>query len=391
MNVGFSEKFSTPCITILSEDEIRIDQSVCLLPVAIIYGRFAGLSGYSSIVQKAIKLLDGNTVGLDRRLRRDSLRRLADPTGANVTGPPILPGSSISAANNDDVAGSAGVFIRPKRFNETYPHGQPFLLTAAHVLKKHDSTLLGTYNQLFLDSVEDVTVANIISPGKLHILKRLSILQHVGSFDATTLAPWVLAAEKSCGHVVAGRIGADRFSWGEDVALVHVDPQYSGQNGAWHDLPEFLQLFSEAGGNATAFVGKIIGAVDSKNLCNGLCYKNGSASGWSAGKFHSNRVETFLKGTTSPVEEVERIHPGNVRARVEVVQAAGNGGEFAEGGDSGSPILSPTLDGRNFVFCSMVIGAFDPRVGERVVFAVPQSRIFDQIHALTGVEWELDI
>ena len=42
-----------------------------------------------------------------------------------------------------------------------------------------------------------------------------------------------------------------------------------------------------------------------------------------------------------------------------------------------------TLDGRNFVFCGMVIGAFDPQVGERAVFAVLQSRILDQIYGLT--------
>ena len=43
------------------------------------------------------------------------------------------------------------------------------------------------------------------------------------------------------------------------------------------------------------------------------------------------------------------------------------------------------------MFCGVVIRAFDPQVGERAVFALPQSRIFDQTHGLTGVEWELDI
>ena len=77
------------------------------------------------------------------------------------------------------------------------------------------------------------------------------------------------------------------------------------------------------------------------------------------GKFHTHKVELFLKGTTFPVEEDGRdIHPENgVRARVEIVQAAKNSGTFAEAGGSGSPILSPTLGGRNFVFCGMVIGA----------------------------------
>jgi len=394
LNIGFSERFSTPCIAILSEEKLRIDQSACLLPVAIVFGKFRGLSEHSSpsTVQKATKLLDGDAVGLDRRLRHDGLRNLADPQGANTTGPPILPGSSIGTVNNGDTAGSAGIFIRPKIFNDTYPHGQPFLLTAAHVVKQLDSTSFEKYGQPLPASVEDVRVADIISPGKLHILKRLSGLQIRGLFDAATVAPWVSAAERTCGRVVAGRLGVDGSSWRQDVAVLHVDSEYSGKNGAWHDLPEFLQLFHEMGGNDAAFVGKIMGAVDGSS-CNGLCYKNGSASGWSAGKFHSHRVELFLKGTTFSVEEAGRnIRPENVvRALVEIVQAAENSRVFAEAGDSGAPILSPTLDGRNFVFCGMVIGAFDPQVGERAVFAVPQSRIFDQIHGLTGVEWELDI
>lgn len=393
LNIGFSETFSTPCITILSEEEIRIDPPVCLLPVAIVYGKFTSLSGHSSIIQKATRLLDGGAVGLGRKLRHDDLRKLAAPQRANITGPPILPGSSISTTKNDDSAGSAGIFIRPKLFNETYPHGQPFLLTAAHVVKQLDSTPYKAYDQPLLASVEDVILANIISPGKLHIVKMLSNLQTVGLFDATTLAPWVLAAEKPCGHVVAGRLGVDKFSWREDVALIHVHSESCGKNGDWHDLPEFLHLFGEMGGNAATFVGKIMGAVDGINSWNELCYKNGSASGWSVGKFHSHKVEIFLKGTTFPVEEHgKELHSENVvRAQMEMVQAAKDTGVFAEAGDSGSPILFPTLDGRNFVFCGIVIGAFDPRVGERAVFAVPQSRIFDQIHALTGVEWELDI
>ncbi|KAF8429341.1 hypothetical protein BGX38DRAFT_1263696 [Terfezia claveryi] len=388
LNIGFSEKFSTPCIAILSEEEIRIEPPVCLLPVAIVYGKFTSLSGHLSIVQKATRFLDGDAVGLDRKLRYNDLRKLADPQRANITGPLILPGSSISAMNNDDSAGSAGIFIRPKTFNETYPHSQPFLLTAAHVVKQLDPTPYETYYQPLPASVDNVTAANIISPGKLHILKILSQLQILGLFNATTLAPWVLAAEKSCGHVVAGRLGVDKSSWREDVALIHVDSEYCGKNGSWHDLPELLKLFREMGGNAAGFVGKIIGVVDGKNLSNALCYKNGSASGWSVGKFHSHKVEIFLKGT---VHEKD-IHSENVVcAQVEMVQAVENTGAFAEAGDSGSPILSPTLDGKNFVFCGMVIGAFDPRVGDRVVFAVPQSRIFDQIQVLTGVEWELDI
>ncbi|RPB18223.1 hypothetical protein L211DRAFT_877035 [Terfezia boudieri ATCC MYA-4762] len=295
--------------------------------------------------------------------------------------------------NNNNSAGSVGIFIRPKTFNETYLHGQTFLLTTTHVVKQLDPTPYKTYNQRLPASIEDVTVANIISSGKLHILKILSQLQTSAFFNATTLAPWVLAAEKSYGHVVAGRLGVDKSSWREDVVLIHVESEYYGKNGAWHDLPEFLQLFSEMGDSTAGFVGKITGAVNGRNLCDVLCYKNGSESGWSVGKFHSHKVEIFLKGTTFPVEEHEKvIHSKNVaRAQVEMVHAVENTGAFAESGDSGSPILSPTLDGRNFVFCGMVIGAFDPRVGERAIFAVPQSRIFDQIHALTGVAWELDI
>ena len=170
LNIRFSDKFSTPCIAILSEEEIGIDPPVCLLPVAIVYGKFAGLSGHSSIVQKATRLLDGDAVGLGRQLRHNLLRKLADPSKANITGPPILPGSSISTANSD-TAGSAGIFIRPKIFSETYPHGQPFLLTAAHVVKQLDSMPFNTLDQPLPASVEDVRVANIISLGRLHILK----------------------------------------------------------------------------------------------------------------------------------------------------------------------------------------------------------------------------
>ena len=70
---------------------------------------------------------------------------------------------------HDDIAGLAGILMRPKIFNEPYPHGQPFLLTVAHVVEQLNSTSFKGYGQPLPASVEDVS-ANILSPGKLHVL-----------------------------------------------------------------------------------------------------------------------------------------------------------------------------------------------------------------------------
>ena len=69
-----------------------------------------------------------------------------------------------------------------------------------------------------------------------------------------------------------------------------------------------IQLFGEMGGNASAFVGRIKGAVDGEKLCNALCYKNGSASGWSAWKFYSHEIEVFLKSTTFRAAHMTAAH-----------------------------------------------------------------------------------
>ena len=60
--------------------------------------------------------------------------------------------------------------------------------------------------------------------------------------------------------------------------VVHINSKYSSRNGAWHDLPEFLLLFSKMRGNAATFIGKITGAVDNRDLRDGLCYKHSPVS-----------------------------------------------------------------------------------------------------------------
>jgi len=82
------------------------------------------------------------------------------------------------------------------------------------------------------------------------------------------------------------------------------------------------------------------------------------------------------------------VHEENiVRSFVEVIQSTGGSkGPFAVSGDSGSGIYAVTEDSRNFVFCGMVIGSFTPEMGDVLVFAVPQSRVFSQIQAFTGAE-----
>lgn len=98
--------------------------------------------------------------------------------------------------------------------------------------------------------------------------------------------------------MVVGRLEVDRPSWRGDFAVVQINSKYSSRNGAWHDLPEFLLLFSKMGGNAATFVGKITGAVDSRDFHDGLCYKHSPASRWTVGDFYSHKVELFLKGST---------------------------------------------------------------------------------------------
>jgi len=125
------------------------------------------------------------------------------------------------------------------------------------------------------------------------------------------LARWPLSpsraspcpAEQACGYVVAGRLGRDIAGWREDWALISLSPSLCGTNGQWHKLEEFLILACNFDSRicSTNFRGHVIGAVDLRDMPNKICFKDGAATGWTAGEVNTRKVEIFVKGSTYPV------------------------------------------------------------------------------------------
>ena len=87
------------------------------------------------------------------------------------------------------------------------------------------------------------------------------------------------------------------------------------------------------------FQGNVIGAADLHHIPNRVCFKDGAATGWTAGQVNTWEVEIFVKGSTYPVgrEDGGVVHEENiVRSFVEVIQSSSESKEpFARLGDVG--------------------------------------------------------
>ena len=369
-----------------------------MLPVVLVRGRFGDLSGGPSgpdLLSRATNLLEGGVSGVELLQRDIYLGELPRAPRAIAARDRIRVGASIGPAVGPESKGSAALYVRATANLGKVHSSQLYLLTAAHVVKDLPMNLFENYSKPLPDSVENVELVGVTTPGRLDILKRLHQLKELGLLNPTTAGPWVHAAEQACGYVVAGRLGTDASNWREDWALISLSPSLCGANGQWHKLEEFLVLACSLDKriSSTNFRGHVIGAVDLQDMPNKLCFKDGATTGWTAGQVNTRKAEIFVKGSTYPVEHREEVHEENiVRSFVEVIQSSGGSkGPFAKSGDSGSGIYAVTEDSQNFVFCGMVIGLFTPEIGDALVFAVPQSRVFSQIQAFTGVEWVIAV
>jgi len=398
LRIGFSSDFAVLCAVVLvgHGEVVVLEPPQGPLPVVLVGGRFRDLSGGpsgSDLLSRTTNLLEGGVSGVELLQRDSYLSELPGAPRAIAVRDRIRVGASIGPAVGPESKGSAALYLRPTATLGRVHSSQLYLLTAAHLMKDLPMDFFGNYSKPLPDSVENVELVGVTTPGRLDILKRLHQLKELGQLNPTSAGPWVHAAEQACGYVVAGRLGSDASSWREDWALISLSPSLCGTNGQWHKLEEFLVLACNLDRriSSTNFRGHVIGAVDLQDMPNKVCFKDGAATGWTAGQVNTRKVEIFIKGSTYPVSREGRgvVHEENImRSFMEVIQSSGGSKRpFAKSGDSGSGIYAVAEDSRNFVFCGMVVGLFTPEIGDALVFAVPQSRVFSQIQATTGVEW----
>ncbi|KAF8247876.1 hypothetical protein K440DRAFT_643495 [Wilcoxina mikolae CBS 423.85] len=141
-------------------------------------------------------------------------------------------------------------------------------------------------------------------------------------------------------RTISGQIGIDKEGWREDWALVEIDKPWNTLNQQrWDTL--LLQLMATSLGAMKDFSPLLTACEDPK----------GDGLTW----FKDGRVP------------------------------------FAKGGDSGAAVTTLSHDRQSLVFGGTVASMFvvDAKTSENLVFVIPQSAIFRQIHDKTGLNLQL--
>jgi hypothetical protein len=393
LNIGFSPFFSIPAITILASKKLPMDifsEYQESTPLVICHGRYGGLSDTGDVDEpgyKAMEILEAGHKGLDLRERMMWLDTFGRPMRAPTIPGNILHGTSIGVATGPESKGTAAVYLEPTESAGGFVAGHKYLLTAAHVV------LPMSFPERLDFPIDDTIVrpTPITTPGRLDIELSIRRIEEYIFRDPTAAQRLVEAASTPCGMVSTGRIGVDEQGWREDWALISLEKEYEGDNGVFWDLEAFQSI---AGDNQ-----KISGDVFKVEVESGedldagrLWYKDGAMTGWSAGQVNRQELDLFLKGTALPIAldyEEQGVHPENVvRAKVMLLEPV-KGLSMAQGGDSGAAIFALTKDGKGMVWGGMVVSVYRPEHGQELVMAVSQSRILEQVKAMTGVNWKL--
>jgi hypothetical protein len=206
------------------------------------------------------------------------------------------------------------------------------------------------------------------------------------------LVPWLVAAERICGTVHCGRLGADDLGYREDWALIELQDGFVGTNGIWWERNKWERQRRAFGvqPSSAAFQGSVVAVADPYLGAYDIWFKDGASTGWTAARLVSTEVELFIRGSVMGVTNPAHIDPVNI-IRAKVFMMAGLGGSFATCGDSGSGIFKVTDDGQDVVFGGMVVSEFQPIIGESLTMVVPATRLLAQVAKETGVTWEVAI
>jgi len=390
--MGFSEKISVVTLAILTS-ELESTEGIKLvgMPMVIITGQFRLLSGShpselavsaanSKTIAKA--LVEGRVTPGERIQRHRQLTPFTSwRTDAEKV--PLKVGSSIGTQECED-RGTAGLYLKSS-------YGKR-VLTCAHVA----SPPLCDLDHL-LDPLPSYVLpkgGSITSPGRLDCIIKMKTLLELNCADLPNeLLPWLVAAERICGTVHCGRLGADDLGYREDWALIELQDGFVGVNGIWWEVNQwerYRRAFGVKPGSA-AFRGSVVAAADPSLGANDIWYKDGASSGWTAARLVSIDVELFIRGSVMGVTDPASIHPVNI-IKSKVFMMAGLGDEaFATRGDSGSGIFKVTDDGQDVVFGGMVVSEFKPIIGESLTMVVPATRLLAQVAKETGVTWEIAI
>jgi hypothetical protein len=287
---------------------------------------------------------------------------------------PFMHGQSISL-KGAETKGSVAVFLSPEDETEK----RAYALTACHVVPSISAT-----------------ETQVITPGGLNILTRMLEVQPLPARHKELdflLERW----NNKCGEVRHRHIGTNGNDWRSDWALVCLENEWKGENGSWmNDEMTDFYIQINRGTSEEKFTGSngIITCVDA--MADTICYKDGAATGCTAGRVGSTEALIFRKGTAKAITEEEiqerHISPNEVdRARCVTVHPIGSEKDVALPGDSGCGVFCPVLEKDGWSWVGQFVSIFYKKKGESVVLMVPQSEILHSLREVTGKSWLLSV
>jgi hypothetical protein len=197
--------------------------------------------------------------------------------------------------------GSISVFLSPSIVERTRGEGEslsPQISVPPH--DREERYALTAYHVLPFEAVGE---SHVITPGGLGLLSRLHVAVHSRHHDHDAIVELLRRWNEPCGCVKYGHIGTTKSGWRSDFALVHLDKESIGENGLWYDRDELTDLFISIEKDQSQFLGArgIVGNEDPQ--AGEICYKDGAATGCTAGIIGSSKALVFLRRTVDMLKK----------------------------------------------------------------------------------------
>ncbi|KAJ9313595.1 hypothetical protein DTO271D3_6099 [Paecilomyces variotii] len=324
-------------------------------PGVVVKAELCDIADYMSSAQDILGF--SGLSRLEHSERRYSLRKNPVPRSVRER---VHHGQSISLMGEES-KGSVGVFLSPCGVEQP----KTYALTAYHVVP-----------------FKAADESRAIIPGGLDILSQLlkALEDPPGRDDVGVL---VKRWNEPCGNVEYGSIGANQQGWRCDFALVRLDEHLLGRNGEWYNHEEMTDLYirTEKCSNFSGSHG-IVGSIDPQ--AGEISYKDGAATGCTAGKIGLSEALMFVRGT-SDIATQETSAPID-KAKLITLHQLGHGA-VCDKGDSGCGVFVPVPQEDGWKWAGQLVHVLHASSEADIGLMIPQSQVFQTLRENTGMTW----
>ena len=270
-------------------------------------------------------------------------------------------GQSVSLISQE-TKGSVGVFLSPV---DNHDQEEVYAVTACHVL--------------FPTSGSN----EVITPGRLDILSCLRNAVDAKHPREGELTYLLARSKEPCGTVSLQRIGVNENGWRDDSAIIKLDADWLGRNGLFHTDSSMVELCLIKRDVSPSFTGSN-GIVDCLDPSAGLlCYKDGAATGTTAGIIGETEAHQFRRG--GDADDPTTIE----HCRFLMLNQYGDAEDsVCMSGDSGAAVFCADESRDGWVWVGNLVSKVNAK-DQSYGLIVPQSEFLASLEKASGKQWKL--